>query len=320
MRAAFLDRATVDAGDLSFAELDTVVDEIKYFDTSRRTEVVERIDDVEVVITNKVELVGQMLEKAPKLRLICLIATGVDNVDLDTARKRGIAVCNIRDYCTNSVAQHVFAMMLALNQQLTGYRQLLNSGAWRMSPQFCMLDYRINELENKVLGIVGYGVLGRAVARIGRAFGMQIAATTRDGQQPDDEHLFVVPRDELLRISDVVSLHCPLTTETTNMINAGTLQQMKSNALLINTARGGLIDSQALVDALRSKQIGGAGIDVLPQEPPMDGDPLLDKTIPRLIVTPHIAWASVQARQNALDMVVANIRSFVDGGTLNRVT
>ncbi len=319
MRAVFLDRLTVDAGDLSFAQLDAMQPPIEYFDTCTARELPSRIADAELIITNKVSLDATAIESAKSLKLICLIATGTDNVDLEAARKQGVAVCNIRDYCTNSVAQHVFAMILALNQQLKGYGQLLRSGAWRLSPQFCMLDYSISELENKVLGIVGYGVLGRSVARIGRAFGMQIVATTRDGQQPDDEHLFAVPLEELLSISDVVSLHCPLTEATYRMINTDSLKTMKSNAILINTARGGLVDSRALVDALTHNVIGGAGIDVLEHEPPMDGDPLLETQVPKLIVTPHIAWASVQARQNALDKVCENIQSFLDGGDLNRV-
>ena len=319
MRTVFLDRSTVDAGDLSFAQLDAAAPSIEYYDTCTAGELPGRIEKAELIITNKVPLGAEAIRSARSLRLICLIATGTDNVDLEAAKAQGVAVCNIRDYCTNSVAQHVFAMILALNQQLKGYGQLLRAGAWRMSPQFCMLDYRISELENKVLGIVGYGVLGRAVARIGRAFGMQIVATTRDGQQPDDEHLFVVPIDELLSTSDVVSLHCPLTPATAKMINAKSLRTMKSSALLINTARGGLVDSQALVDALGHHVIGGAGIDVLEHEPPMDGDPLLETRVARLIVTPHIAWASVQARQNALNKVSENIVSFGQGGELNRV-
>jgi len=319
MRAVFLDRLTVDAGDLSFAGLDALLPTIEYFDTCTANELPPRIANAELVITNKVALDAPSLQKATSLKLICLIATGTDNVDVAAAKERGIAVCNIRDYCTNSVAQHVFAMILGLNQQLKGYGQLLRAGAWRMSPQFCMLDYSISELENKVLGIVGYGVLGRAVARIGRAFGMQIVATTRDGLQPDDEHLFVMPIDELLQVSDVVSLHCPLTADTSKMINADSLSTMKPSALLINTARGGLVDSQALVDALSNNVIGGAGIDVLEHEPPMNGDPLLEVRVPKLIVTPHVAWASVQARQNALDKVQENIVSFIDGGELNRV-
>ncbi|MEM7083450.1 MAG: D-2-hydroxyacid dehydrogenase [Pseudomonadota bacterium] len=319
MRTVFLDRLTVDAGDLDFTALEHAAPDITYYCTCTRHELAERLRDAEIVITNKVTLDASSLEAAPALKLICLIATGTDNVDLDTARARHVAVCNIRDYCTNSVAQHVFAMILGLTQQLKGYGELLRAGAWRLSPQFCMLDYRIGELENKVLGIVGYGVLGRAVARIGRAFGMQIVATTRDGQQPEDEHLFVVPLDELLQVSDVVSLHCPLTADTAKMINRESLRMMKSDALLINTARGGLVDSHALVEALDQHVIGGAGIDVLEEEPPMQGDPLLETHAPRLIITPHVAWASVQARQTALNRVSENVESFKLGGRLNRV-
>lgn len=319
MHAVFLDRATVDAGDLDFSPLEALFSRIDYFDTSEKSQVAARVAGAEVLITNKVGIGTAELDAAAGLKLICLIATGTDNVDLEAARARGIAVCNIRDYCTNSVAQHVFAMILSLNRHLQSYGALLRAGGWKLSPQFCMLDYSISELDGKVLGIVGYGVLGRAVARIGRAFGMQILATTKDGRQPDDEHLFVAPLKELLEVSDVVSLHCPLTPETHNMINADSLKIMKKTALLINTARGGLIDSQALVDALLDNTIGGAGIDVLTREPPVEFDPLLDATVPRLILTPHIAWASVQARQNAIDKVIENIRSFSQGDELNRL-
>ncbi|NNF16239.1 MAG: D-2-hydroxyacid dehydrogenase [Gammaproteobacteria bacterium] len=319
MRAVFLDRATVDANDLDFGALEAAVRQIDYFDTCGPDEAAGRLADADIVITNKVPMDATTLAAAPNLKLICLIATGTDNVDTEAARAHDVAVCNIRDYCSNSVAQHVFAMILSLNRHLKAYGALLRSGAWMQSPQFCMLDYRIDELDGKVLGIVGYGVLGRAVARVGRAFGMQIVATTRDGRQPDDEHLFVLSLPELLATADVVSLHCPLTEDTRCMINADTLATMKPDALLINTARGGLIDSKALINALNNHTIGGAGIDVLSQEPPRDYEPLLDHSVPRLIVTPHIAWASLQARQNALNKVAENICAFARGESLNRV-
>lgn len=319
MRAVFLDRATVDAGDLDFSKLNAIAPGIEYFDTCDANQALSRVANAELIITNKVSLNKEVIDAAPALKCICLIATGVDNVDQAAAKARGIAVYNIRDYCSTSVAQHVFAMILGLNRHLAAYGALLRAGSWKQSPQFCMLDYSISELDGKVLGIVGYGVLGRAVARIGRAFGMQVLATTRDGLQPDDENLLVASREELLAQSDVVSLHCPLNAETHHMINARSLKQMKPTALLINTARGGLVDSRALADALINNAIGGAGIDVLEKEPPVDYDPLLDSTVPRIIVTPHIAWASVQARQRALDSVVDNIQSYQRGGSLNRI-
>ena len=316
-RAVVLDLATITRGDLDLTALDDALPGWVGHPVTRPDELHARIADADVVLTNKIRLDAAAFAAAPRLKLVCLAATGTNNVDLDAARTRGIAVTNIRGYCTASVAQHVFALILALTIDLPGYRRLLADGAWRDSPQFCLLDYPIRELAGKTLGIVGYGELGRATARIGEAFGMDILVAQRVGT--DDARDGRVPLDELLARADIVSLHCPLTPATRGMIDQAALERMKPDALLINTARGALVDEAALADALRAGRIGGAGIDVLSEEPPVNGNPLLADDIPNLIVTPHIAWAAREARQRAIDEMAANARAFLAGQTRNRV-
>ncbi|MEX0899391.1 MAG: 2-hydroxyacid dehydrogenase [Gammaproteobacteria bacterium] len=315
-RAVVLDLATITRGDLDLTALDAALPGWVGYPVTRGDELHARIADAAVVLTNKIKLDRAALEAARDLKLICLAATGTNNIDLDAAAERGIAVCNIRAYCTASVAQHVFALVLALTINIPGYRKLLDDGAWRDSPQFCLLDYPIRELAGKTFGVIGYGELGRAAARIAEAFGMVVVVADRPGAAPQEGRL---PLDELLAIADVVSLHCPLTPATRGLIDAIALQRMKHDALLINTARGALIDEAALADALRAGIIGGAGIDVLSEEPPVNGNPLLDAGIPNLIVTPHIAWAAREARQRAIDEMAANARAFLAGEHRNRV-
>jgi glycerate dehydrogenase len=317
VQATFLDFRTVSHNDIDPAPLEATGVELKMFDVTSDDELEARLGPAQILITNKIRLDKQRLALAPGLELICLAATGTDNVDLEVARRRGIGVCNIVGYCTQSVVQHVFAVILALTHHLDGYGKLLHRGAWRDSPQFCLLDFPIRELSGRTLGIIGLGQLGSAVATIGRAFGMRVLAARRtDAQLQEDDR---VPLEELLRQSDVISLHCPLTAENRGLIGAGELEMMKPDALLINTARGGLVDSAALADALRAGRIGGAAVDVLPQEPPVDGDPLLAEDIPNLIVTPHIAWAAREARQRAVNEIAANIDSYLSGGRRCRI-
>lgn len=318
LKAVFLDYATVSNGDVDPAPLaDLPGIELDLNQVTAGAEIDGRLAGAGIVISNKVALDADCIRRADALELICLAATGTDNVDLDAAAGTGVGVCNIEGYCTRSVAQHVFAMILTLTQHLPAYQRLLADGAWRASPQFCMLDYPIRELDGKTLGIVGHGELGSAVARVGEAFGMRVALARRPGA--DDDRPGRVGLDELLAGADVVSLHCPLTDDTCGLIGRRELALMRRDALLINTARGALVDSAALADALRAGRIGGAGIDVLSQEPPEKGDPLLDDDIPRLILTPHIAWSAVEARRRAVDEIAANIRSYLDGGRRNRV-
>jgi glycerate dehydrogenase len=257
------------------------------------------------------------MARSPDLKLIVLAATGTNNVDLEAARERNIGVCNLRDYCTASVVQHVLGVMLLLTQKLREYDALVRAGAWQRGDQFCLLDYPIRELAGRRLGIVGHGALGRGVARAaGLALGMEVLVANRPGgaRQPGRLDL-----DDLLPRVDVLSLHCPLTPQTAGMIGTPQLAHMKPDALLINTARGALVDSQALADALRGGRLGGAAIDVLPQEPPTRGNPLLAPDIPNLIVTPHIAWAAREARQRCLDEMAANVEDYQRGGHRGRV-
>ena len=316
MKTVFLDFGTVNNGDIDPTALADAVSSLTLHEVTSSDQIAERIGDAEIVITNKLRLDRKALESAPGLKLVCLVATGTNNVDMEAARESGVAVCNIVAYCTASVIQHVFAMILSLTHHLGDYHRIMLDGAWRDSPQYCLLDFPIRELSGKTFGIVGFGELGRSAAKLAQALGMKILVANRPGGKEQEVR---VSLERLLRESDVVSLHCPLTDATRGLIGAEQISLMTKDALLINAARGALVDSAALADALRSGSIGGAGIDVLPEEPPVHGDPLLDETIPNLIVTPHIAWAALEARQRAIDEVTENIRSFIAGDRRGRV-
>jgi glycerate dehydrogenase len=312
--AAFLDFATL-GPNVSTASLDALVD-TKYFGYSSARELDDRLATAEIAIVNKVQLDRKTIFAAPRLRLIALSATGTDNIDCRAAEERGVAVANTRSYASAAVAQHVFALVLALTNHVARYDALVRADAWRKSPSFALFDYPIRELAGRTLGVVGFGALGRAVAALGRCFGMEVLISTRFRDEPAEGR---VPFTTILRTADVVSLHCPLTQETRHMIGAAELKLMKPDAVLINTARGGLIDGKALAAALKNGTIGGAGIDVLPVEPPGADEPLLAPDIPNLLVTPHIAWAAREARQRALEQVAENIAAFMSGKRLRRV-
>lgn len=282
------------------------------------SQVVERLRDATIAICNKVGLRENTLSQLPKLKLIAVAATGTDNVDLAYCRAHNIAVCNTRGYAVNSLPEHALMLMLALRRNLVAYRDDVRAGRWQEAPKFCLLDHPIGDLRGTVLGVVGFGALGQSMAQLGRAIGMEVivaerkrATSIRPGRRSFAD---------VLRLSDVLSLHCPLTDETRDLIGAEELGQMKRDALLINTARGGLIDDRALLDALKSGRLGGAGIDVLRVEPPREGNPLLDANLPNLIVTPHNAWASKQAVQTLGSQLVDNLEAFVRGEPRNLVT
>ncbi len=317
MKAAFLDYGTLGPG-VDTAPLDELVD-VEYYDYTVPDDIPLRLHNVDIGIVNKARIDAAAMAANPGLKFIVLAATGSDNVDLETARATGIAVANIRNYCTPAVVQHVFALILALTRQLEGYRSAVGSGAWQRSNTFALFDYPIRELTGKVLGIVGYGSLGSGVADVGRVFGMEVLVAARPGSAGEASTVPRVALDALLGQADVLSLHCPLTATNRHMIGAGELAAMKTDALLINTARGALIDSAALVAALRRGEIGGAGIDVLAKEPPSDDEPLLAADIPNLILTPHIAWTATESRQRTLDQVAENVRDHLDGGELRRL-
>ncbi len=317
MKAVFLDYATM-GPDLDPSPISDLLPDLTLFDVTPDELTAERIKDAEFVFTNKIRFDDQTLGDAKSLRFIGLAATGTDNVDLSGANKYEIAVCNIQAYCTQSVVEHIFAVLLNLTHCTQHYVQAVRNGEWQESNNFCMLDHPIRELSGMTMGIVGHGELGRGVERIARQFGMTILIARRPGTAAiadDDRTDF----HEMLSRADVITLHCPLNDETKDLLGEKEFQMMKSDAIVINTARGGLIDSAALAIALSNGDIGAAAIDVLAKEPPSDGDPLLDYDGPNLIVTPHIAWATIEARQNAINELAANVEAFLRGEKRNRV-
>jgi glycerate dehydrogenase len=314
--AAFLDLDTTDRGDLDLSPLYRAWPDWTLYRSTSQAQTRERISDSALVVSNKVALIREDLAAATRLRLVCVAATGTNNIDLEAARDLGIAVTNVSGYATAAVVQHVFALVLALTTRLGEYRRAVEEGAWQRSGQFCLLDFPIRELAGLRLGIVGYGELGRAVARVGEAFGMHLLVAQRPGGAPQPGRL---PVDRLLSDADVVSLHCPLADNTRNLIGGRELALMKPDALLINTARGGIVDEPALAEALRGGVIGGAGVDVLTVEPPKSGNALLAPDIPNLILTPHVAWASRDARQRLIEEIALNVEAFAQGQARNRV-
>lgn len=287
------------------------------YPTTSPKQLVERAADAEVIITNKVPVRVETLEQLPRLRLIAVAATGVDHIDLEAARARDVAVCNVSDYATESVAEHVFAMLLALRRQIVHYHQAVLNGDWSRSPIFTLNDREVDDLAGSTLGIIGAGTLGQAVTRLGEAFGMRVwLAERRDAKVIRAGY---TPFDEVLRHSDVISLHVPLNADTRHLIGRAELALIKPGAILVNTARGGIVDEAALADALRSGRIGGACIDVLSREPPPPDHPLLSVDLTNILITPHIAWASRQAQQRLAREVVMNIEAYFRGEQRNRI-
>lgn len=277
----------------------------------------ERIQGADIIITNKVVISAQAFAENPQLKLVAVTATGVNNVDVEAAKQNGTAVCNIRAYGNESVAEHAFMMMITLMRNLPAYQRDVAAGLWENSPFFCHLGAPMRDLNGKTLAIFGRGNIGKTLATYAQAFKMNVVfAEHKHAQSVRDGY---VSFDEAIRSVDVVSLNCPLTPQTANMIGEAELQQMKPGAILINCGRGGLVDEAALVAALKYGQIGGAGFDVLTQEPPRDGNPLLKARLPNLIVTPHIAWASQEAANRLFDILLDNINRFVAGNPQNLV-
>ena len=324
MKTVFLDFQSLHPEDLDTSALEAKLEHVQFWQDTPPDSLIERLAQTQVVVVNKIHLDATTLHALPELQLICLAATGTDNVDLEAAKELDIAVANIREYCTPSVVQHVFALILSLTQHLNTYQTAVQAGAWQASRQFCLLDPPIRELHGKTMGLIGLGALGSGVAGVARAFGMRVIAARlpwRSARAASESGQSAprLPLHELLQQADIVSLHCPLNEDTRHIIDAAALELMQRDALLINTARGGLVDSGALLTALEREEIAGAGIDVLEQEPPVDGDPLIDRSLPNLLVTPHIAWSAREARQRALDEILANILAFESGEERNRV-
>ena len=287
------------------------------YGTTEAHETLARIRGADIVITNKVVISAQAFAENPQLKLVAVTATGVNNVDVEAAKQNGTAVCNIRAYGNESVAEHAFMMMITLMRNLPAYQRDVAAGLWENSPFFCHLGAPMRDLNGKTLAIFGRGNIGKTLATYAQAFKMNVVfAEHKHAQNVRDGY---VSFDEAIRSADVVSLNCPLTPQTANMIGEAELQQMKPGAILINCGRGGLVDEAALVAALKYGQIGGAGFDVLTQEPPRNGNPLLKARLPNLIVTPHIAWASQEAANRLFDILLDNINRFVAGNPQNLV-
>jgi glycerate dehydrogenase len=281
-------------------------------------QVVPHLQNATVAIINKAGLSEETLAQLPKLKMVAVAATGYDRIDIAACRKRGIAVANIRNYAIHTVPEHVFAMVLALRRNLLAYRQEIEQGKWQKSEQFCLFTHRISELFGATMGIVGEGAIGRGTAAIARGFGMRVLFAYHNSSKKKD--VVLTPFDQVLAESDILSLHCPLSPATRDMIGINELRKMKRSALLINTARGGLVNEAALVQALDEGVIAGAGFDVLTTEPPTNGNPLLDLRRPNFILTPHIAWAAAEAMQFLVDQLIDNIEAWVAGKPQNLVT
>lgn len=293
-RAVFLDHPSLDLGDLDLGPLRNCFSDLQLFARTTPDQVIERLKGATVAITNKIVIDAQAMAASPELKLILISATGTNNVDLAAARSHGITVCNCQGYGTPSVAQHTIMLLLNLATRLADYQKAVGEGRWQQASQFCLLDYPIVELEGKTLGLLGHGELGSAVGRLAEAFGMRVLLGQIPGRPARPDRL---PLEQLLPQVDALTLHCPLNEHTRNFIGARELALLKPGTFVVNTARGGLIDEQALAEALRSGRPGGAATDVLSVEPPTQGNPLLAGDIPRLIVTPHNAWGSREARQ-----------------------
>jgi glycerate dehydrogenase len=310
----FLDRSTLQAT-LRIPSFDHTWAEHA---TTSIDQTVVRLRDATIALTNKAPLRAEVLAQLPALKLIAVAATGYDIVDVAACRERGIAVCNIRNYAVHTVPEHVFALLLSLRRNLFAYRADVERGRWQQSEQFCFFDHPIGDLHGSTMGIVGGGALGQGTAALARAFGMRVlfAEITPGASGRADR----TPLNQVLAESDVISLHCPLTPATRHLIGPAQLRQMKRNAILINTSRGGLVDELALATALTEGWIGGAGFDVLISEPPTQGNPLLDLRLPNFILTPHVAWASKGAMQALADQLIDNVELFVKGTPQNLVT
>ncbi|PNG26587.1 D-2-hydroxyacid dehydrogenase [Methylocella silvestris] len=305
----FLDRSTLDANVRS----PDFPHSYKDYDVTAPNEIVERLKGATIAITNKVPLREATLAQLPDLKMIAVAATGTDVIDKAYAKAHGVTVSNIRNYAFNTVPEHVFALAFALRRSIVAYVDDVRAGRWQESDQFCFFDHPIRDMRGSTLGIVGYGALGKSVGKIAEAFGMKILAYDVFPQPG------LVDLDTLIKGSDIITLHAPLTPDTKNMIGARELDMMKPDALLINTARGGLVDEAALADALSAGKIGGAGFDVLTVEPPKQGNILLDLKLPNLLITPHVAWASREAMQILADQLIDNVEAFAAGKPQNVV-
>lgn len=313
MNICVLDGYTLNPGDLDWGSL-SKLGNLKVYDRTMPSEIIERAIESEIVLTNKVIIDDNTMAQLPKLRYIGVLATGYNVVDIEAARKRGIIVTNIPAYSTNSVAQMVFAHILNIVQQVDTYAKEAQEGKWTNCPDFCYYNHTLMELAGKTIGIVGLGNTGMATARIASAFGMKVVALTSKTADRLPEGITPVSLDELLQESDIVSLHCPLTDSTRELINKTTLAKMKKSAILINTGRGPLVNEADLATALNNGDIQAFGADVLSKEPPTADNPLLSAK--NCFITPHIAWATIDARRRLMEIAAENISQFIQGETI----
>ena len=315
MKIVILDAYAANPGDLSWDEF-AALGELTVYDRTAQEDAAARIGDAEVVFINKVRLTDEIFAACPNLKLVSILATGYNIVDLAAAKRRGITVCNVPGYSTRAVVQMTFALLLEICQQVGLHSGAVHTGRWQTCPDFCFWDRPLIELDGKTMGIVGYGAIGSAVGTVAQALGMKLLVTARH-EKPVPEGARFVSLPELLAQSDVVSLHCPQTAENARMIDAGALAQMKDGAILLNTARGGLLDEQAVADALRSGKLLAAGMDVVSAEPIRADNPLL--TAPNCFLTPHIAWAPLETRRRLQAISAENLRPFLAGKPQNVV-
>ncbi|WP_105255782.1 D-2-hydroxyacid dehydrogenase [Pseudoalteromonas sp. T1lg75] len=313
MKIVMLDASTL--GDNSLAPIEAL-GQLHSYALTRPQDVVARCDDAEVIITNKVRLGAEQLKALPKLKLICVAATGTNNIDINAAQTQGIAVCNVAGYSTASVVQHTFTLISLLLNNLHRYIHDCRQGAWQQSDMFCRLDYDIAELAGKKIAIIGHGELGQAVAKVAHAFDMQVLIAERRNQAPRPGRIAF---EQALAQADIITIHCPLNAETEQLINRETLALMQPSAVLVNTARGAIINEADLASALAEGTLAAAALDVLSEEPADPNNPLVRYRGDNLLLTPHIAWASSQARDRLIHQLALNIRAFADGEVRNRV-
>ena len=317
MRGIFLDVSTITEDDLDLDPIRSTLPDWNFDKLTAPGDVSRAIRDADIVISNKAMIDRQAIEAAQALRLICIAATGTNNVDLEAARDKQVTVCNVRGYATRSVVEHVFMLILALNRRLAEHTTATRDGRWQRATRFSMLDFPFSELSGQTLGIIGYGELGKAVALMAQAFDMRVLVAERAGRQPRPGRC---PFETLLAEANIITLHCPLTAATENLLDMAALRQMRSDAILINTARGGIVNEADLLAALQTGVIAAAGLDVLSTEPPIAGSPLLDAQLQNLIITPHVAWAGRRSRQTLVQELAGNIRAFLAGNPRNLVT
>lgn len=311
-----LDGYTLNPGDLSWNKLHAL-GKVTTYQRTKKEEIKDRIIDAEIIVVNKVRLDAETIESAPKCQCICVTATGYNNIDLQKAREKNIAVMNASNYGTLSVAQHVFALLLEITNNIYIHNQSVKGGEWGNQPDFCYWRKPLERLEGKTLGIIGFGTIGQAVAKIAVAFGMEVKVTTRNIEKAKKMGFGAMPLGEIIPVSDIITLHLPLTEETRHIMNKGIFQKMKENVILINTSRGDLINEDDLFQGLQENKPRYAALDVLKEEPPVQKSPLF--ALDNCLITPHIAWASKQARERLMDITAENIHKFIEGKPINNL-